>query len=171
MMRSALISALAAVAALVTSALPLAQPAAADPIAEGAEHCVVNVRSDDRLNMRAWPNASSEIVARKRYGACGILVLGPVAGNWVKVEDGHSLGWVHRRYISMVSPARYCVTRVAPGDVLNLRAWPSAQSRVLTGLDRRTCGIALLPYRTGNWQKVRAGGWEGWVNRTYLTGQ
>ena len=43
----------------------------ADPAVPGEEHCVVNVRSDDRLNMRAEPNSRSEIVARKRYASAG----------------------------------------------------------------------------------------------------
>lgn len=144
--------------------------ARAELVVPGEEHCVVNVRTDDRLNMRAQPNASAEIVARKRHNDCGILV-NKCQGNWCAVEDGHSLGWVHRHFIAMVSPAMYCVSGVAPGDALNLRAYPSPQSRVLTRLSRRQCGIAFLPYAVGNWQKVRAEGWQGWVNRRYLSGQ
>ncbi len=144
--------------------------AKADPVVPGEEHCVVNVRTDDRLNMRVQPNPRAAIVARKRYGDCGIFVH-DCRGSWCSVEDGHSLGWVHRHYIAMVSPARYCVANVAPGDALNLRAYPSPRSRVLTRLHRRQCGIAFLPYAVGSWQKVRADAWEGWVNRRYLSGQ
>ena len=71
----------------------------------------------------------------------------------------------------MVSPAMYCVSGVEPGDVLNLRAYPSVQSRVLTTLSPQQCEIAFLPYAVGSWQKVRAAGWQGWVNRSYLSGQ
>lgn len=145
--------------------------AGADAVVVGEEHCVVNVRADDRLNMRDRPSASAPISGRKRYGECGIRVNDECRGNWCPVEDGHSLGWVHRHYIAMVSPAMYCVTGVAAGDVLNLRAWPSHQSRVLTELHRHQCDIAFLPYSTGNWQKVRVNGWEGWVNRRYLSGE
>ena len=144
--------------------------AQADPVVPGEEHCVVNVRSDDRLNMRTQPGSRARITARKRYGDCGILVH-HCRGNWCSVEDGHSLGWVHRHYIAMVSPAMYCVSNVAPGDALNLRAYPSARSRVLTRLDRRECGIAFLPYSVGSWQKIRVDGWQGWVNRRYLSGE
>jgi SH3-like domain-containing protein len=144
--------------------------AKADPAVAGEEHCVVNVRSDDRLNMRVQPSSSAAIVARKRYGDCGILVY-ECSGSWCSVEDGHSIGWVHRHYISMISPAMYCVSGVAPGDVLNLRAYPSPSSRVLTRLDRRACDIAFLPYAVGSWQKVRVDGWQGWANRRYLSGE
>ncbi|WP_425248616.1 SH3 domain-containing protein [Chelativorans salis] len=145
--------------------------ASADPVAPSEEHCVVNVRSDDRLNMRAGPTASTPVVAQKRYGECGIRVNDECRGNWCPVEDGHSLGWVHRRYIAMVSPAMYCVTGVASGDSLNLRAWPSPQSRVLTRLPRNRCNIAFLPCSVSGWQRIRVDGWQGWVSRRYLSGQ
>ena len=145
-------------------------PALADPVVEGEEHCVVNVRSDDVLNMRARPSANARIEATKRYGDCGILV-DECRGDWCRVEDGHSLGWVHRHYIAMVSPALYCVTGVARGDRLNLRAYPSPQSRILARLRRDQCDIAFLPYSVGGWQKIRVDGWQGWVNARYLSGQ
>lgn len=156
---------------LLAAAFFVSGPAAAQSVVPGEEHCVVNVRSDDRLNMRERPDASAPVAARKRYGDCGILVTDDCRGNWCPVEDGHSLGWVNRRFIAMVSPAMYCVSGVAPGDVLNLRAWPSPQSRVLARLPRRQCGIAFLPYSTEGWQKIRVDGWQGWVSRRYLSGE
>jgi SH3-like domain-containing protein len=132
----------------------------ADPVVEGEEHCVVNVGPGDSLNMRARPVATAQIVARKRHDECGILVNGPCKESWCPVEDGHVLGWTHRRFLAMVSPAIYCVTGVAPGDTLNLRRYPSSQSRVIRQLNRRRCDIAFLPYAAGNWQKIRVDGWQ-----------
>jgi len=137
----------------------------------GEEHCVVNVRTDDRLNIRAQPSDSAAPVARKRYGDCGIVVTGPCRGSWCPIEDGHFKGWVHQRFISMISPSLYCVTGVAPGDGLNLRAWPSLQSRVLVKLPPDQCEIAFLPYAARGWQKIRVGGRQGWINRRYVSGQ
>jgi hypothetical protein len=71
----------------------------------------------------------------------------------------------------MVSPALYCVTGVARGDRLNLRAFPAATSRIVTRLSRNQCDIAFLPYATGTWQKVRVDGYEGWVNRRYVSAE
>lgn len=140
-------------------------------VVQGEEHCVINVKSSDALNMRTRGSASSPVIATLRYGQCGIVVAGACRGSWCPVEDGHNAGWVNSRYISMVSPAMYCVTGVRPGDGLNLRAFPSVNSRVLTTLSQRQCDIAFLPYATGSWQKVRVRGYEGWVNRRYLSGQ
>lgn len=153
------------------AAVWLAGAAAAQTVIPSEEHCVVNVPTNDRLNMREKPSSRAFIVARKRYGDCGIVVTGACRGTWCPVEDGHFKGWVHRQFISMVSPALYCVTGVAPGDTLNLRAWPSSQSRVLVQLPRNKCEIAFLPYATRSWQKIRVGGWQGWVNRRHLSGQ
>ena len=143
----------------------------ADPIVSGEEHCVVNVRPGDALNMRERPDSRADTVVRKRHNECGIRVNRRCRRNWCPVEDGHALGWAHRRYLAMVSPAIYSITGVAPGDTLNLRTYPSPQSRVLHQLRRHQCGIAFLPHTVGNWQRIRVDGWQGWVNRRYLSGQ
>jgi SH3-like domain-containing protein len=153
----------------LSAALPI--PGRADPIAPEGEHCVINVRSDDVLNLREGPSARTPSQTGLRYGQCGIMVTGECRGDWCPVEDGHYAGWAHRHYLGMVSPAMYCVTGVTGGDVLNLRAWPAATSRVLVRLGPHDCGISILPYARNGWQKVRSGGWEGWVRRNFLTGQ
>ena len=157
--------------ALGLSACVVPGDARADPVVPGEEHCVVNVRADDVLNMRARPDPGAGVVARKRTGECGIVATGACQASWCPVEDGHSRGWVHSRYVGMVSPAIYCVTGAAPGDVLNLRAYPSPRSRVIARLDRHRCGIAFLPYAVGGWQKIRIEGRQGWVDRRYVSGQ
>lgn len=140
-------------------------------VVAGEEHCVINVRSSDVLNVRERDSAVSPVVTTLRYGQCGIIVMGACSGAWCPIEDGHNQGWVNSRFISMVSPAVYCVTGVAAGDGLNLRAYPSSISRVLVTLPRNQCDIAFLPYAVGSWQKVRVEGYEGWVSRRYLSGQ
>lgn len=160
-----------ALACVVTRSLAHGTGAASAQVVEGEEHCVVNVKSSDVLNVRAKANASSKVVTTLRYGECGVVVTGNCQGGWCPVEDGHDAGWVNSRYISMVSPAMYCVTGVQQGDTLNLRGFPSSGSRVITKLPRQRCDIAFLPYSTGAWQKVRVDGHEGWVNRKYVSGE
>ena len=163
---------LAAPAALLTFlALGAPTSAQAGSVVVGEEHCVVNVRANDRLNMREGPSAQADTVATLRYGECGIIVMDDCQGNWCPVEDGHNQGWVHRQYIAMVSPALYCVSGVDDDDVLNLRAFPSSSSRILTELEPHQCDIAFLPYSRGSWQKIRVDGWEGWASRRFLSGQ
>jgi SH3-like domain-containing protein len=157
--------------AAITLLAALPATAADTFVVEGEEHCVVNVASWDRLNVREEPSAGSELVTRLRYGACGIVVTGGPVGSWYRIEDGHYEGWVNGKFISMVSPAMYCVDGVDDDDVLNLRAYPSALSRVVAELDPYQCDIAFLPYATGGWQKVRVDGDEGWVKAEFVSGQ
>jgi SH3-like domain-containing protein len=145
--------------------------AASAQVVEGEEHCVVNVRPSDVLNVREAGRPDSKVVTTLRYGRCGVMVTAACKGSWCPVEDGHFAGWANRKYLSMVSPSIYCVTGVRPGDGLNLRAFPSATSRVVTVLSRQQCDIAFLPYATDNWQKVRVGGYEGWTNQKFLSGE
>ncbi|WP_372422800.1 SH3 domain-containing protein [Salinarimonas chemoclinalis] len=149
----------------------IAQRAPMADVVPGVEHCVVNVRADDALNLRGGPGAGNAIVARLPYGACGVVVSGPCSGNWCPVEDGHHAGFVHARYIAQVSPALYCTEGVAKGDRLTLRAFPSFESRALHTLGPATCSIAFLPFAREGWQKVRVAGYEGWVPRANLSGQ
>ncbi len=154
-------------AALVLS-IAAATPSAADPVVKGAEHCVVNVRADDRLNLRAEPVAGAAIRERLPYGSCGVMVTAACKGSWCPVEDGHHAGWVHRHYIAALPDIEFCFTAAANRDGRILRAWPSPESRVLTGLPDKQCGIRPLPYEVKGWQKVRVEGWEGWLPRTAL---
>ena len=146
-------------------------PVAEASIIPGEEHCVVNVPSGDKLNIRSGPSSKARIVIRKRYGSCGIMVVGDCRAQWCPVEDGHSAGWASRRFLSMVSPSLYCTVGGGRGSIVYVRAFPSLQSRVLVALKRPTCGIAFLPFARGHWQKIRVNGREGWVNRTQVSGQ
>ena len=155
---------------LILFMLPLLLvPAAGASVVPGEEHCVIDVASWDRLNIRRGPSTKARVVVRKRYGSCGIMVVGECQAKWCPVEDGHMKGWADRRFLSMVSPSLYCT--VSRRGVVKLRAFPSPQSSVLVALKRNTCGIAFLPYARDAWQKVRVDGWEGWVTRADVSGQ
>ena len=146
-------------------------PAAEASVVPGEEHCVVNVPSWDKLNIRRGPSSKARVVSRKRYGSCGIMVVRSCRAQWCPVEDGHVAGWVNRRFLSMVSPSLYCTAGAGRKSVMSVRVYPSRESRVLVAFSRPTCGIAFLPYARGNWQKIRVQGWEGWINRADVSGQ
>jgi SH3-like domain-containing protein len=157
---------------LILVMLPLMLVSAAKAsVVPDEEHCVINVPTWDKLNIRSGPSTKSRVVIRKRYGSCGIMVVGNCQATWCPIEDGHMKGWANRRFLSMVSPSLYCAVNRGQHGVVKLRAFPSPQSRVLVALKRHTCGIAFLPYARNNWQKVRVNGWEGWVNRAEVSGQ
>lgn len=169
-MRTILKATLPGVLAILLGVLAMPPgPAKADPIAVGAEHCVVNIPATDQINLRREPDAASPVNARRSYGTCGIVVMGNCAGAWCPVSAGRDAGWAPRNRIAAVSPARACVTGVASWDTLNVRAFPSARSRVLLELGPRQCSIRFLPFATDGWQKIRVGASEGWVARRFLT--
>ena len=156
--------------AILAGVLMLPTTASAQ-VVEGEEHCVVNIKTSDVLNVRAKPSASAKLVGTLDYAECGVVV-DYCSGNWCAVDSDYATGWVNSRYLSMVSPALYCVTGVAPGDKLNLRAYPATSSKVIARLSRKQCDIAFLPYAVGSWQKIRVeDDLEGWVNRKYLSGE
>lgn len=144
-------------------------PVAAEPIMAGEEHCVVNVRADDRLNLRAGPGTESRVLNRLAYGSCGIIATGACKGSWCRVEDGHYAGWVHRRYIAALPGAEFCFTASARREMRALRAWPAPHSRVQARLPDGQCEIQPLPYQVEGWQKVRVAGYEGWLPKAALT--
>jgi SH3-like domain-containing protein len=148
-----------------------ARPAPTADVVPGEEHCVVNVRANDPLNLRTGPGVKYRVLTRLRYGQCGVMVRDECRDNWCPVEEGHYAGWVHAHYIAMVSPARYCIVGIDPRERLPLRAFPSFQSRVMAQIGAHTCSIAFLPYAREGWQKIRAEGYEGWVPRAHLSGQ
>lgn len=143
-------------------------PAAADPVRAGAEHCVVHVAPDGPLNLRAGPGTRHPVLARLPYARCGLTVTAACQGNWCPVEDGHHAGLVHRRHIAAVSRSTNCLSPLARPHSVALRAWPADGSRLLARLAPESCGIALLPYQVEGWQKIRQGGWEGWVRSADL---
>lgn len=140
-------------------------------VVPGEEHCVINVASWDKLNIRNGPSTKARVVGEKQYGSCGIMVIRNCRSGWCPIEDGHIRGWTNSRFLSMVSPALYCTIHQSGHSLVKLRAFPSGQSRVLVALKRHSCGIAFLPYSRNNWQKVRVDGREGWVKRAEVGGQ
>jgi uncharacterized protein YraI len=147
----------------------LSSAAYADPINRGGEHCVVAVRPDDPLNLRAGPGSAHATVSQLPYASCGVIVTDDCAASWCPVNAGHYAGWVHRRYIAAVSRKKICLAPARASGPVSIRAWPALSSRPLTTLSPRTCDITMLPYSVAGWQKIRSGGWEGWVQQADLS--
>ena len=63
------------------------------------QRCVRGVASNDVLNIRQRPSASSAIVGYIPPNACGVEVRNR-SGNWYRIVFGGSSGWVNGRYLS-----------------------------------------------------------------------
>ena len=77
-------------------ALVLATPALAEP----TYHRVVGVASNDTLNIRSGPSASSEDIGDLQFNARGIEVLGfDATGNWARIALHERDGWVSALFL------------------------------------------------------------------------
>lgn len=66
-------------------------------------------------------------------------------------------------------PARHSVTGVASGDVLNIRAAPSASAPILGGLAPGAADVEVLGFSPdGAWARLGLPEGEGWVARRFL---
>ncbi|PIE12124.1 MAG: peptide-binding protein [Rhodobacterales bacterium] len=84
---------------IILTALLLAGPAFAQDYP--ALHSVTGVASDDRLNIRAAPDASSDILDSLSPYAISVEVLRTTSdGRWGQVLTGEGNGWVSMRYMA-----------------------------------------------------------------------
>jgi uncharacterized membrane protein len=66
-------------------------------------------------------------------------------------------------------PARFTVAGVAAGDVLNVRAAPSASSAIIASLPPGSTGVEILQLSPdGRWGLFPFGGQSGWVSMRFL---
>src|SRR5262245_53656964 len=64
------------------------------------EFRVVNVRSDDVLNMRSGPSADFDIVGELPAGSRGIAITSACRSVWCPVQHGAARGWVNSAYLA-----------------------------------------------------------------------
>jgi len=64
-----------------------------------AFRCVVGVASNDVLNVRSGPSASTRIVGRLAPGECFVEV-NAKRGRWFKISKDGVAGWVNSRYLN-----------------------------------------------------------------------
>jgi hypothetical protein len=87
---------------------------------------VVNVRSDDVLNVRSGPSADFDVVGELPPGSRGIAITNACRSRWCPVQRGSTTGWVNSTYLApeeLTSP-------------LSLRDAPEAPRSCLTATAR-----------------------------------
>ena len=114
----------------------LACLAQADQIAPPlpALYAVTDVASSDSLNIRAAPNATSEIIGALPANARRIEVVGrSLAGQWAQINTAERTGWVSMRYLRP-DP----VPRTSLGLPAGLRCFGNEPFWTMTFSDRPT---------------------------------
>ena len=68
-----------------------------------------------------------------------------------------------------ILPTLFDVAGVGPGDVLNIRATPSAKAEIIGAIPHDATGIEVVAQDpTGRWAQVNIAGRSGWVALRYL---
>lgn len=138
------------------------------------------VREGDVLHLRTGPSPKYETIGIITRDTTGLIGLGPVQpygkSLWRKIRYGALVGWVNDAFLrpesSRIPPTSlFSVTGVPKGDVLYIRAWPSAKSREIAAIPCHATGIVgIKVWMKGGeiWRKIRFHSTEGWVNGAFL---
>lgn len=124
----------------------------------------VSLRSD-KVYVRAGPAMRYPI--KWIYKRAGMPVeIVQEFDNWRKVRgiDGEE-GWVHQ---SMLSGERTVLIRKVQDDLVPMREGFSAGARMTARLEPMV--VASIDKCAGDWCRVEAGGYRGWVQRNFLWG-
>ncbi len=143
---------------------------------------VVNVSSDDVLNIRESASARSKKVGYIPYNASCVSFFGDTyysgKRKWIKVRYKNIQGWVNSRYLRSYNSSHTCsnvvfsVVNVSSDDVLNIRESASARSKKVGYIPYNASCVSFFgdTYYSGKrkWIKIRYKNIQGWVNSRYL---
>jgi uncharacterized protein YraI len=137
---------------------------------------VVNVASDDVLNVRASAGVSHPIVGVVPHNGMGVEITGAgeqVDGSlWVPIEYKDIAGWVNSNYLAHQT---YTVVNVASDDVLNVRANAGVAHPIVGTIPPHGMGVEVSgageQVDGSLWVPVEYRGITGWVNSNYLAYQ
>lgn len=119
------------------------------------------------VNLRQGPGLTYEVLKTLSQG--DTLTVITREGDWLKVKDGRTEGWVASWLVSSgqakaSASGDYIVSQV---DHLNIRQQPSVSSAVIGQLF--TGNEANLLKQDGDWVQIKHGNTVGWVSKTYVT--
>lgn len=60
---------------------------------------VVNVSSNDALNLRAGPDSNSDVIGSIPHNGQTVVATGNKQGNWIEVNWAGQTGWVNQRFL------------------------------------------------------------------------
>ncbi|MEM6538391.1 MAG: SH3 domain-containing protein [Pseudomonadota bacterium] len=86
----------------------------ASEVTQPRHYAVVNVASNDVLNVRSAPSSKSDIVGSLAPNAAPVEVF-RVSGNWGYIVHGEANGWVSRKFLAPVSLPRIKKTQLNVG--------------------------------------------------------
>jgi SH3-like domain-containing protein len=150
---------------------------------------VVGVEANDALHVRLGPRVSEPSIATLPFNAVGISQE-RCEGAWCRVRHGCLVGWVAQAHLGIgsagittgsvesgayrlgdISQGLFRTNNVPPGDVLNVRERPHANSAVRQEIPANGTRIEVHECEGGKgdkWCRVTYAGKSGWANARYL---
>lgn len=166
---------------------PIDPPPIVWPPVPGPELCV---DAPHHLNMRTGPSIRHRVIARVFDQSCGIVPVGPLRGQWLKVQlDSGSgpIGWMQTSYLRPADirpprpypipqpvppypppPELTCVSGTPGRDSLNLRRGPSTRHGVIASMPHGSCALIVDTAAINGWRQVNFRGMVGWAYGAYL---
>ena len=133
-----------------TPPLPTRTPAPPPTGPSLGRFAVVNVRSDDALNVRAGPGVTYAVVGTIPYYGrdVDVLVGGKQVGDswWVPVEHGNVSGWVNSAYLAR--QVGWVNDPIAARSAEAIMALKDGDMQTLSGLIHPGKGLRFSPYAT-----------------------
>lgn len=148
--------------------MALPAPASAHPYLGSGERCVVSNEDMDMILIREKPTGYAKINKKLNVGECGVVITGGCSNDWCPVRQGEFAGWMRGHNLAPISAPVFCVASTEYGYSLDIHVAPSTRTAVVASLSWDYCGIEVLPFHDGHWQRVRVYGKDGWVNMTSI---
>ena len=148
--------------------------AASPAFATGPQfHVVTGVPSGDVLNVRAAPSAGAADIGDLAPDGAGVAVLEQDESRaWGHIDWQGGTGWVSMRHLEPAfarGPRLFRVAGVPAGDVLNVRAEPSAASQDIGDAGGNGALVEVLGAGPeAKWGRIVHGEGNGWVALRYL---
>lgn len=132
---------------------------------------VINVASNDKLNVRTQPNTQGAIVTSLANGTKVQVIEQDTKTKWYKISYNKTTGYVSNSYIKLIESSTSNPSIVGTKqttDNLNFRTGPSTNYSIIATIPKGTA-VECYAESTNGWVKIKYNGKDGYVNSSYLT--
>lgn len=134
-----------------------------------------------RLNVRAEPNATAQVLTQVTSGQSFAVLATSVDNNWIQINANGTTGWVSANFVNLSGQPAAQATAVSTQSAtatsgprvlfnVNLRAAPNVDADVLTIIPRNSTLQVLGRNENSDWLQVTFNNVTGWVSAPLVTG-
>lgn len=149
-----------------------------------ADHCVIEHRAGETLNVRSGPGTTHDIVGTLSFDQTGVHATGVAANDgdsrvWKEIDYYGGHAWVASWLLTpnpcaVTAPTNYCVSGTSCLDRLNVRSGPGATYQKMGSLPFDEVGVQATGASSADgdgrtWYQIRFRGDVGWAASWFLT--